>query len=120
DGIVEGNGIRFTGDDVVAVTGAARELIGGAGPDRLAAEPFIKLHQLAGTHDRLRVACLRTNIRIGEAHDAIIRPGGDGKPCPVSEEILREIDMRLAAIEAGIDMGEGDGNERAGAENFGS
>ena len=33
---------------------------------------------------------------------------------------MREIDMRLAAIEAGIDMGEGDGNERAGAENFGS
>ena len=106
-------------NDVIAEFGSAGKLIGGAGPDRLAAQLLVKLHQLARTFDHLRITRLGADPGIGEAHDAIIGPGRYCEARAMIQEILREVDMRLAAVEAGIDMSEGDRDQRAGAQNIG-
>ena len=117
--IVIGDGVGFTSCNVIAEFRAAGMLIGRTGPGWATAQLRIEAHQFSGTAHRLRVFRGRTKRRVGEADDAIVGPGGDGELGAVFEQEADEIDMRLAGIETGIEMSEGDAAQRPGAHDGG-
>jgi hypothetical protein len=108
NGIVISNRIGFADRDVIAEFGATRQLIGRAGPGGLAAEPRIELHQLAGAAHGFGIVGFGAEIGIGQAHHAIVGPGGNRQLRAVVHQIAGEIDMGPACVEAGVDMGEND------------
>ena len=108
DGIVEAHGIAFARDDLVAELRPAGQVIGRAGPGRLAAQRLVEFQKLARAIHHLAIGVAVVEMGVGEADDAVVAPGGHCEGGAVIEAILREINVGLTVVEAGIEMGEGD------------
>src|SRR5829696_8107897 len=104
NGIIEGYGIGFSDYDMLAQFWPAGELVGRTGPNRLCPKRKVDFHETPSALDHLGGLVLRPQAGIGKADHADVRPCRHAEARAMGQEILSEVDMGLAGIEAGIEM----------------
>ena len=115
--IGEDDRVRFAPGDLLAEAGPRQALIGRAGKRGLAAERLVRLHQPPPR--RLRRLAQRHQLGMDQVDRADIERGRHAHPTAPSDQLLDEIEARLAMIEAAVDMGLRNRDQRASADRLG-